>query len=244
VGGVEFQRTFEVGKSATVMFPFSIEVSKVNGADFYSLAEMIYDKEEWKAGAMKVTGMLEANTPYLAIPTEAAITFKLEENEKITLNTTGSKVTKLGDWEFRGAYGRIAMADSAHLLGRAYGFAGEDRDGFKIGQFVKLGKGATVPATRTYLVKTESAQCPEGAMCAPRASSVASAENLPDRIIVEFRDEEDKVMAVGTLNAKTGKIRLDRYHLDHWYDLRGHRLNGKPAAKGTYYNNGNMVIIK
>ena len=244
VGGVEFQRTFEVGKSATVMFPFSIEVSKVNGADFYSLAEMIYDKEEWKAGAMKVTGMLEANTPYLAIPTEAAITFKLEENEKITLNTTGSKVTKLGDWEFRGAYGRIAMADSAHLLGRAYGFAGEDRDGFKIGQFVKLGKGATVPATRTYLVKTESAQCREGAMCAPRASSVASAENLPDRIIVEFRDEEDKVMAVGTLNTKTGKIRLDRYHLDHWYDLRGHRLNGKPTAKGTYYNNGNMVIIK
>ena len=244
VGGVEFQRTFEVGKSATVMFPFSIEVSKVNGADFYSLAEMIYDKEEWKAGAMKVTGMLEANTPYLAIPTEAAITFKLEENEKITLNTTGSKVTKLGDWEFRGAYGRIAMADSAHLLGRAYGFAGEDRDGFKIGQFVKLGKVATVPATRTYLVKTESAQCPEGAMCAPRASSVANAENLPDRIIVEFRDEEDKVMAVGTLNTKTGKIRLDRYHLDHWYDLRGHRLNGKPTAKGTYYNNGNMVIIK
>ena len=162
------------------------------------------------------------------------------------MNTTGSKVTKLGDWEFRGAYGAIAMADSTHLLGRAYGFAGEDKDGYKIGEFVKLGKGATIPALRTYLVKTEteSAQCPAGAMCAPHANSVASIEDLPDRITVEFLDEKENVMAVETLDAKTGKIRLDRYHLDSWYDLRGRRLNGKPSVKGTYYNNGNMVIIK
>ncbi|MBO5531281.1 MAG: hypothetical protein J5977_02340 [Fibrobacter sp.] len=246
VKNVELQRTFEVGKSSTVMLPFSIDVSKVNGADFYSLAEMEYADGEWKAGATKVTGTLEANTPYLAIPTSSAITFDLEENETVTLNTTGSKVTKLGDWEFRGAYGAIAMADSTHLLGRAYGFAGEDKDGYKIGEFVKLGKGATIPALRTYLVKTEteSAQCPAGAMCAPHANSVASIEDLPDRITVEFLDEKENVMAVETLDAKTGKIRLDRYHLDSWYDLRGRRLNGKPSVKGTYYNNGNMVIIK
>ena len=81
-------------------------------------------------------------------------------------------------------------------------------------------------------------------MCAPHANSVASIEDLPDRIVVEFLDEKENVTAVGALETKTGKVRLDRYHLDSWYDLRGRRLNGKPSAKGAYYNNGNMVIIK
>lgn len=31
---------------------------------------------------------------------------------------------------------------------------------------------------------------------------------------------------------------------DVWYDMRGRRLQGKPTAKGTYYNNGRTVIVK
>lgn len=242
VKNVELQRTFEVGKSSTVMLPFSIDVSKVNGADFYSLAEMEYADGEWKAGATKVTGTLEANTPYLAIPTASAITFDLEENETVTLNTTGSKVTKLGDWEFRGAYGAIAMADSTHLLGRAYGFAGEDKDGYKIGEFVKLGKGATIPALRTYLVKSDdgSSLSKVGHLQRVSANSgTAALGDLPDRITVEIMNEKKEVVGTGSIDIKSGVFRIDR-----WYDLRGRRLNGKPTAKGTYYNNGNMVIVK
>lgn len=32
---------------------------------------------------------------------------------------------------------------------------------------------------------------------------------------------------------------------DHaWYDLNGHRLNGKPTVKGVYINNGKKVVVK
>jgi len=228
------------------MLPFSIDVSKVEGADFYSFAKMDYEYGEWKAGAKKVTGTLEANTPYMTIATESEIQFKLDEDETVRLSTVGvtETVTEIGEWEFRGTYNPINLWDSLQLLGRAYGFAGEEKNNVKIGDFVKLGSGASIPLMRNYLVKIESksSQCSAGMLCAPRLNreanaAVASTEELPDRIAIEFIDEEDEVKTVGVLDARTGKIRLDRYHLDRWYDLRGRRVKGvqgKSAAKGVY----------
>ena len=246
VSQVEFKRTFEENVSSTLMLPFSIDVSKVEGADFYSFAKMDYEYGEWKAGAKKVTGTLEANTPYMTIATESEIQFKLDEDETVRLSTVGvtETVTEIGEWEFRGTYNPINLWDSLQLLGRAYGFAGEEKNNVKIGDFVKLGSGASIPLMRNYLVKIESksSQCSAGMLCAPRLNreanaAVASTEELPDRIAIEFIDEEDEVKTVGVLDARTGKIRLDRYHLDRWYDLRGRRVKGvqgKSAAKGVY----------
>ena len=31
---------------------------------------------------------------------------------------------------------------------------------------------------------------------------------------------------------------------DRWFDLQGRLLKGKPTVKGTYYHNGNAVVIK
>ena len=31
---------------------------------------------------------------------------------------------------------------------------------------------------------------------------------------------------------------------DRWFDLQGRLLKGKPTIKGTYYHNGNAVVIK
>ena len=32
--------------------------------------------------------------------------------------------------------------------------------------------------------------------------------------------------------------------VDCWFDLQGRLLKGKPTVKGTYYHNGNAVVIK
>lgn len=31
---------------------------------------------------------------------------------------------------------------------------------------------------------------------------------------------------------------------DRWFDLQGRLLKGKPTVKGTYYHNGNAVVVK
>ena len=242
---VEFRRTFEVGKSATIMLPFSIDVSKVEGAKFYGFAQMDYVDGEWKAGVTEETEKLLANTPYMVIPTGNAVTFNLKEDEYVTLTTSGAKTTVLGDWELRGASGNISLSDSTHLIGRVYGFAGQAKDGFKVGDFVKFGKGATIPALRCYLVYTgELPDENSNTNNAPLPRGVASIEGLQDSISIEILEESGNVMAVGTFDSKRNEFRVNRYHLDQWYDLRGRRLKGKPTVKGTYYNNGNMVIIK
>ena len=55
---------------------------------------------------------------------------------------------------------------------------------------------------------------------------------------VEFGDENG-TMAIGHLNSATGIITIDR-----WVDLKGRKINGKPTAKGAYFNNHKKVIVK
>ena len=46
----------------------------------------------------------------------------------------------------------------------------------------------------------------------------------------------------------TGIISTTNYtnstNSDAWYTLDGHKLDGKPTAKGIYVNNGKKVVIK
>jgi hypothetical protein len=37
---------------------------------------------------------------------------------------------------------------------------------------------------------------------------------------------------------------VDTDGTEHYYDLNGRRLNGKPTSTGVYINNGKKVIIK
>ena len=62
---------------------------------------------------------------------------------------------------------------------------------------------------------------------------------LPNFVDVEIEDENGLVVQSGTLNTVTGDVRMDR-----WFDLKGRRLNSRPTAKGTYYNNGKRFVIR
>ena len=44
------------------------------------------------------------------------------------------------------------------------------------------------------------------------------------------------VTGVGSMKAAFEK--------DVWYDLNGHKLNGKPTKKGVYFINGKKVVMK
>ena len=80
VNSITMNRAFTVGKAATVMLPFSIAVSKVSGGTFYSFIGVDKSGSEWDVVMQevnRVSGTLQAHTPYLFMPTATAMTFNL-----------------------------------------------------------------------------------------------------------------------------------------------------------------------
>lgn len=238
VNSVTFNRTFNVRSDdtpvySTIMLPFSIKAGEVGGATFYQLSGFNKVDGKWKEAVVTPIGNnvdLAANTPYLLEASESTISFN--NQSPLTLNTTtGTKSITFGNWAFRGTYSYIEYADSLQLIGRAYGFAGQNNDGIKIGEFVKVGSGAWTVPMRAYLVYIEDNSSPK--------SAAGAAFDLPETMEVVIVNSEGKSIGGGTLNTVTGEIRMDR-----WYDLQGRKLNGKPTTKGTYYHNGKRVIIK
>ncbi len=78
IGSITLQRTFTVGKTATVMLPFDIDVAKVSGGAFYGFVGV--DKlgaTGWEVVMSPVSGTLQAHTPYLFMPSDEHMTFNL-----------------------------------------------------------------------------------------------------------------------------------------------------------------------
>ena len=237
VDTVVFTRTFVSGAASTMILPFSIAVENVEGADFYGFSQMVKDENgKWTAGMSKVTGTLEANTPYLVVPNQVNLVF----HGGVTLNTTGTKVSTVDaypEWEFRGTYRHFVFGDEG-LAGTAYGFVAKDTTlsgkHFDAGQFVKAGPRAYIPAMRAYLVYNESNG---GAKSARGLDS--GIEPLPETIGVVLLDAQGNVAERGSLNTVTGRI-----HMDRWFDIQGRVLKNKPTIKGRYLHNSRLEVVK
>ena len=234
VNQVVFNRTFDIGKTSTIMLPFSIDVSNFEGGTIYKFKRIVENEDRCVFKVKRITeGTLYANTPYIVIPTAAGLTF----NGEVTLNTTTQSPETLtdGTWEFTGVYQYTLFANHPEL-GHIYGFAGQERDGVKVGQFVKAGPGASVMALRAYLVHHQVQTVSRFG-----GSSSFSLNNrmIPDEIEVQLDEENEKPLTVGKFNMETVKSRKD-----HWFDLKGRKLDSKPTTRGTYYYNGKRVIVK
>lgn len=243
VGGVVLDRNFEIGKFSTVTLPFVmsdfgnlIPLDRVHGAKFYGLSQMIYDNGKWTAGATEITGNLTANIPYLVEPTATRITFDGE----VYLNTgvASERKTDRGDgWEFRGTYKRFVFGDSinANPQDTYYGFAAQERNNYKVGDFAKAGQNAYIYPMRAYLVHNGA----NGSQKNAGGLGLGDIGPMPETIDLKIMDENGVVTETATLNTRTGEIKRDR-----WYDLQGRLLNGKPAEKGKYLHNGRVEVVR
>ena len=242
VSSVTFNRTFSVPSDdtpvySTIMLPFSIMAGNVDGATFYQLSGFEKVEGKWKTAVVTpIDGEtnLTANTPYLLEASKSTISFN---QSPLTLNTTTGPETHsvtFAPWEFRGTYSYIAFDDSTDLTKRIYGFVGQEKENFKIGEFARLGSGVWASAMRAYLVYNEGNTISKTAI-----GGSVNTFDLPETLDVVIVNSEGKSIGGGTINTVTGEIRMDR-----WFDLQGRKLNGKPTTKGTYYHNGKKVIIK
>ncbi len=232
VNSVTLSRTFNAGKIATLYVPFEIDAENVAGTEVYKFKTVVKSDVDnrWKFKVSTATKIMP-NTPYVIIPEGTQVTFEIPTS--VTLNTTTSgEPTAANNWEFVGAYQYEKFTiDNDNPI---YLFANEERDGAKLGEFVKIAEGAFINPLRAYLVYHKSAALPKSA-----GGNLGSNILLPDELDIEIENENGIVVQTGTLNTVTGEVRMDR-----WFDLKGRKLNSRPSAKGTYYKNGKKVIIK
>ena len=238
VNSVEFTREFTENTMSTLMLPFSIDTSKVKGGKIYRFKRVDVNDETgvWKVIIGRIyTEQVGANTPYLVLPTADKLTFE----GPVTFNTATAPIENAygleegSTWEFKGVYAHTDF-DDVQENGPMYAFAGQNKDGAKVGQFKKIGTSVKAYPMQAYLVN-------HGGNVAAKSANANFGHSfvLPDVIDIEVEDENGIVVETGKLNTVTGELRMDR-----WFDLKGRKLNSRPSVKGTYYNNGKKVIIK
>lgn len=271
VDGVSFNRVFkgtknasqvsEGGVASTLMLPFDISVSELQSAVKnwnFAICEFVnVSRHGCNAGdktcdlmvnVRQYTGNnIQANTPYIFLLQQDG-DLRIEFTKSVTLNTTTNSRHRTGyyegyNWDFIGTYEPIQFTKST--VKGVYGFAGEEKNGTKIGTFkkgnCKDGVCASVRAFRAYL-KAEEANGGASKVrgLAKEGNEVASLEDLPSTIEVHLITGKDSTMYLGTMDTRTGEIVVE----DRWFDMKGRRLMQKPTAKGTYYNNRKKVVIK
>lgn len=241
---VVFKRTFTINTNSTISFPFSVPVGNVAGAEFFEFTGVAYDSTEkkWFANMHSVSSdSILANTPYIVVPTATDIKIKGGVKFASTFGCANEACkASVGKWNFVAPYERKDFAGDE--IGKTYGFAANSKvtDGKNIsaGQFVRVKEGAFIRPMRGYLVYEQTApQARPAAFGKSFAPAVESVEDLPSSIEVRIinpassDDSEEKTTAIGARKPHAGELKVEK-----WYDIRGRRLDKKPATKGSYYH--------
>ncbi len=244
---ISLDRTFTVGKPATVMLPFDMGVNAISGGTFYTFGGVEKENDRWVATMNAVTDNIEPNTPYLVMPTETSLRFT-HDTDLCTEGGGGGQTADEGsNWTFKGTYDYIKWttdtsdpgytAERAAEIGRVYGFAGVQKEGIEVGDFVKVASGARIRPMSAYLMWSDTPNAQNAPM---RGSSrTGSAQELPQSITVRLLDASGTVTNVGEIDTVTGEISFEG-----WYTLQGVKLEAEPTEPGIYINNGKTVSIK
>lgn len=229
---VNYTRSFTDGKTSTVCLPFAYTKKEGDGS-FYAFTNIEKVGSEYVATMTEPgTTTLEANTPYLYKP-NADGNVDFSGTYEIPASLTAGFTTSNG-WTFKGTYSTIEWTSAP--AEPTYGFSAQDQDGIYQGQFVKVGDYVRIKPMRAYLEYNGSDSQWAGARGTNRA-----AEQLPETIKVRLIGADGEVTGIGTISTKTGEGTIDN---GAWYSINGTRLNGTPATKGIYVNNGKKVVIK
>ena len=252
VNHVVIDRLFESGKAATVYLPFSIEVSKMDGGTFHTFLSVDETTTPlWTvtySAPLAADAVLQAGTPYIFMP-DGLNGGKIvvdNGNEKISICTADQHTDKQGQWEFIGTYDPIVWlsdptatgytAERAAEIGLVYGFAAEEKtlDGkdYAVGQFVKVGSGASIDPNRAYLKRIAAQQAPALGEGSQTGMEMPSAM----RVVILNADGETGI--------STWNVERRTWNDDSWYTIDGRKLSGKPSQRGIYINEGRQVVIK
>ena len=209
---ITLKRTFEGCTDenkirATVYLPYDIPQADANLlGTFYE-----YESNDGSKVDMKsvTTGGLKANKPYIFEAKAGGVTDP-------TVHVVDVKTNPADTEGFKGVFERKDYEPGM------YCYAGENRGGVTIGQFVEMGPGSYVPPFRAYMIGNG-------------APSYAIAW---DGIVDEF----DDTTAIETIETK--KTVASEKTSEGWWTLNGIRMTDQPKKAGLYIFNGKMVVVK
>ena len=292
VDKVTLDREFPTDMSgfSTLMLPFDVDATDLEGVKSVIEFNGIFDNDGHDAVGMvyvwcnenigtsrvalgyadcnKYEGKLKAYTPYMVEMESKTIGFKGGVTLKASRKTSGEPVetgVSKDEWTFQGMLQTKVFTEDETKNGNVWGYAGQDRDGAKIGKYVQFGAGAWINPLRAYLLKSSKktdGEPQDDSQLAPKASFIArrAMESMLDesgRLVVA-----DRTAVAGTETASIGGMEvviveqdkdgnahttvIGRYdsrtgelRMDfrpkHTYDLKGRRVNEGRKAKGAYY---------
>jgi uncharacterized repeat protein (TIGR02543 family) len=174
VKSVTYNRSFaHDGGAYTIMLPFGFDVTSDIKGTFHTLSKLEPTETEtvWKATMSEAITTIEANKPYIFVPSED---FDEMTFENVTLKKTTDapliNVCENKNWKLHGVYSKKVWTDEDV---NDYGFAAAAKDEISVGEFVHFVTGATLKTTRCYLEYSKD-------------GFSKSAAVLPERIIVVF----------------------------------------------------------
>ena len=234
---VDYSRKFSTSGFSTIVLPFDVNTSNVNGLKKVAAFSEIKTNDDgrlvavmslvWKDSVGVPDTTLKANTPYMVLMNDG----KFAVDGGVTLVPTVEPVVRSGDWEFRGTLAKRVWADGDSDLGHVYGFAAEERpeQNIKIGQFVKAAAGAWIRPGRAYLINVPEKQGNHVGAGRPAIAALPSVV-LPEDMDVVIEEQDGSTTFVGRFNARTGEFVKMK---SRTYDLKGRNVNGS-RAKGMF----------
>jgi hypothetical protein len=261
---IEYDRVFQVGVPATVVFPFPTTDMIVTGGDFYKFNCVDYDesKGQWVASMTSVAANnLDRNTPYIVVPTAPTLEFNLQGN---TVHIyTGDATVSCDCWNFVGTYKTVRWVDksvdvaSSEIkvmdkdmncveVGDYYGFAAKSATEVggsrtvSAGEFVKCsGDGYLDNSAFIYPLRAYLQYVGDDANNDTKKLTRQSGNNRPTSIAVVLRDANGEVTNVGAVSKDTGEIIFEG-----WFTIDGIKLPAEPTKSGVYIHNGKKVVVK
>jgi hypothetical protein len=201
-------RTFAEGgdeSKATIYLPYAIPQEDAN------LLGQFFEFDGIDGGVVKMTkvtsGGLKANKPYIFQAKAGGVA-----NPEVKIVTVQGLPGKTEG--FKGVYEQTTCGGD-----NWYGYAAEEVDGATIGQFVKLGSGASIAPFRAYMV----------------------ADGNAPSYAIRWGGVDDETTAIEEPEIKTVN---ERKPVEGWYTLTGARLMGQPTKPGLYIYNGRTVVVK
>lgn len=247
VDHVVLDRKFTSGSVATIVLPITVPVSDISGAKVYYFDKVAKNAEtgRWKVTMTTVKDQVVANTPYALIPSAETVeftggpyTFTATSSEPMVVERTAEAPNEDITWSFIGVSSKYQAASEGgnSEIGWDYCYAAQTQEegGIRKGQFTIT--DGWVDPMHAYLHRNPVKVA--GNSLTKKSALSYDYDAVVESLDVEF-DDENGTMAIGHLNSATGIITIDR-----WVDLKGRKIQGKPSAKGAYFNNHKKVIVK
>lgn len=213
-------RTFTANKKCTVCLPYAF---KATGGTFYKFTGINNGKVQMTA--QEDGSVLEANTPYIFEPSEGT-TAIISQNVEVSIIDAPQTENSDAHFTFKGTYEKLVWESPVGI----YGFAAQQQGMTEIGQFVRVGSGASIEACRAFLQYT-------GEDTLNGAESRRSNIILPNVMEIEWI----KAGSQNTTAIDSMKSSVDNDDIPV-YNMKGQRVDN--SYKGLVIKNGKKVVKK